>query len=124
MRSTHNIASIFDNTTTTITYYYYYYYYLRLWDTNRSPNLDQKTRPSVDLHEELNKLSSGFCYFNVPQNENEKLAKYLDVNKEVKKPRSMTVTVMLTAIAALGIVFKDFDKSQDSSHPEHIVKIG
>ena len=78
---------------------------LVFWDTNRSPNLGQTTRP---YDNQQKKRTCRIVVFAVPAdhrvklNESEKKDKYLELARELKKLWNMKVTVIQQVIGALG----------------------
>ena len=80
-----------------------------LWYTNRSPNLNQKTRP---YNNQQKKKISKIVDFEVPADhriklkECEKRDKYLNLARELKKLWNMTVTIIPIVIGAFGTVTK------------------
>ena len=81
-----------------------------LWQSYRSPNLGQKTRPYNNLKK---KRISKTVDFAVPADHRiklkkwEKKDKYLDLARELKKLWNMKVTIVPIVIGALGIVTKE-----------------
>ena len=111
------------------------------WDTNRSPYLSQKTRPSNNQKKTKKKQKKnlsicGLCYPDWPQSKIErkqKKDKYLDLARELKKLWNMKVTVISMVICALGTITKGIgaeteefgNKRMSRDHPSYcIVKIG
>ena len=91
----HNPASVLENNTQTPT---------RLWHTNGSRNLDQKTRPN-------NKQKSAIAAdHRIKLKECEKKDKYLDLARELKKLWNMQVTIIQIVIGAFGTVTKGLTK--------------
>ena len=82
---------------------------LRLWHTNRSPNLGQKTRPYSNQQK---KRTCKFVDFAVPVDyriklkESEKKDKYLDFERELKTLWNMKATIIPIVIGAFGTVTK------------------
>ena len=58
---------------------------LGFWDTNRSPNLGQTTRPSNNQHQEKNLPNCWVCSHKVKFRGSEKKDKYLDLARGLKK---------------------------------------
>ena len=83
-----------------------------LWHTNRSPNLDQKSRPYNNQQQQKKKKICKIVDFAVPADhriklkECEKRDKYLDLVRELKKLWNMTVTILPIVIGAFGTVTK------------------
>ena len=82
-----------------------------LWYTNRSPNLDQKTRHYNNRQKKEKKICK-IVDFSVPADhriklkECEKRDKYLDLARELKKLWNMKVTIIPIVIGAFGTVTK------------------
>ena len=66
------------------------------WDTNKSPNPEQKTRPSDNNKKKPYRMVNYVVLSNhrVKIKENEKRNKYLDFVRELRKLRNITVTVI------------------------------
>ena len=89
----------------------------KIWDTNWSPiqaNPDDKTRAS------FKKIIGHLVDFVIPADhwvnieESEKLDKYLDLPKEVKKLWKMKVMVISIMVEAFGAVPNNLEKSQNT----------
>ena len=82
-----------------------------LCHTNESPNLDQKTRPHNNLQK---KRISKVVVFAIPGEyrikltECEKMDKYFELVRELKKLWNMKVTIIPIVIDAFGTVTKGF----------------
>ena len=87
---------------------------LGFWETNRSLNLDQTTRPynNQQKKERTCKIVDIAVLANhrVKLKESEKKNKYLDLARELKKLWNMKVTFILIIIGALGTVTKGLIK--------------
>ena len=89
---------------------------MRLWHTDGSPDLGQKTRPNNNRQKkkkkEIKKRICKIVDFAVPADhsiklkECEKKDKYLDLARELKKLWNMKVTIIPIVIGAFGTVTK------------------
>ena len=71
----------------------------------------ERSIPARRPEQEVKNLSfSGFCCSSIPLKENEKIDKYLDLTKELKKLWNMKVMVIPVLGGALGTVPKGLEK--------------
>ena len=83
-----------------------------LWHTNRSPNLDQKTRhynnqqQKIRIYKIVDFAVSG--NHRIKLEKSEKKDKYLDLARELKKLLNTKVTIIPFLSGAFGIVTKGF----------------
>ena len=85
---------------------------LGFWDTNRSPNLGQTTKPSDSQQKKrtCQVVDSGVPADHwVKLKESEKKDKYIDLARELKKLWNMKATVIPILIGALGTVIKGLE---------------
>ena len=78
---------------------------LEFWDTSRSPNLSQKTRPS-DNRQKKRTFRIVPADHRVKLKESEKRYKYLNLARELKKIWNMKVMVIPIVISVLGTIPK------------------
>ena len=90
------------------TTWWWWWYIVSFWDTNRSPNPDQKTRPSNNEQKKQKNKKKNRVDFDISVDhrvkikENEKCDKYLDLAWEIRNLWNMKVTVMPIVIGTLG----------------------
>ena len=83
--------------------------FLGFWDPNKSPNPSQKTRLCQEekCHQVDFTISADH---RVKMKQREKIDKYMDLTRELKKLCNMRMTVIPILIGALGIILKGLEK--------------
>ena len=86
------------------------------WDTNISPNPDQKTRSSDNKQKKKNRTYCIFWPLGGTQSENQRKRreKYKDLARELRKLLKLKLTVLLIVISKLGKIPKDLVKGLEN----------